>query len=149
MVKPNIRTLRLTQRMLLALAACMWLATVILTPSKSGVGAALSGHELADLIDSGSVGRRVPPVMGLAWYLMPLSAAVVLATLGLRGSVANMLRSAAALLAISSALGFTVLLTRWATLGPGSWCAVGGAGMALVAIAIEAVTRSRRSSSVL
>lgn len=137
------------QRILLAAAACMWLATVVLAPATRGVGAALSGHELADLIGSKSLGGRVPAIVGPLWYLMPLSATVVLATLGLGGAAAGAVRIAAALLASVVALGFTAMLARWATVGPGSWCAIAGAALAFLAVAIEIGIRSRRTRSVL
>ena len=155
--RPAIRRvglpLMLTSRALLGVATCFWLAAVWLAPTRSGVGAALSGHHLADLIGSGAIGGAVPPIMGPIWYAMPIGAAVVLATLGLTGTVARLVRFSVALLATGSALGFTTLLTRfdWARFGPGSWCAVTGAVFALVATAIE-VQRSydsRRIGNVL
>jgi hypothetical protein len=129
----------LLARALLGVAACLWLAAVQLAPTTRGVGAALSGHRLADLIGSGSVGGAVPRVIGPLWYAMPVGAAVVLVTLGMAGTVARAVRLACSLLASASALGFVVFLadTRGASLGPGAWCAVAGALLALVATAIE------------
>jgi hypothetical protein len=145
--------LALASRGLLGVAACLWLAAVELAPTTSGVGAALSGHKLADLVGSGAVGGRTPRIMGPIWYTMPIGAALVLATLGLNGNVARLVRLAAALLAGASAVGFAAFLTRldWARFGPGSWCAIAGAAFVMTAAVIEGVTflGSRRTDGVL
>lgn len=143
----------LASRGLLGVAACLWLIAVLLAPTTRGVGAALSGHKLADLVGSGVVGGGVPRIMGPVWYAMPIGAAVVLATLGLSGGVAWMVRFSAAALAAASAVGFAAFLTRfhWVRFGPGLWCGIVGAAFVLTAAVIEGVTflRSRRTDGVL
>ena len=145
--------LALVSRGLLGVAACLWLAAVVLAPTASGVGAALSGHKLADLVGSGAVGGGIPRIMGPIWYAMPIGAALVLATLGLNGIAARLVRLAAALLAAASAVGFAALLTKldWARFGPGSWCALAGAAFVLTAAGVEgaAFLRLRRTDGVL
>jgi hypothetical protein len=125
----------------------------VLAPTTRGVGAALSGHELADLVGSGVVGGGVPRIMGPVWYAMPIGAAVVLATIGLTGAVAWLVRFSAAVLAATSAVGFAAFLTRfdWVRFGPGSWCGIAGAAFVLTAAVIEGVTfiRSGRIDGVL
>ncbi|MFZ2113476.1 MAG: hypothetical protein WAU77_07070 [Solirubrobacteraceae bacterium] len=151
--KPPGTRLALASRGLLGVAACLWLIAMVLAPTTSGVGAALSGHKLADLVGSGAVGGRIPRIMGPIWYTMPIGAALLLATLGLNGIVARLVRLVAALLAAVSAVGFAGLLTRfnWARLGPGSWCAIAGAAFVLTAVGIEGATflRLRRTDGVL
>jgi hypothetical protein len=132
----------LAARVLLGVAACLWLVAVVLAPTTSGVGAALSGHKLADLVGSGAVGGRVPRIMGPIWYMMPIGAAVVLATLGMTSALARLVRFSAAVLAAAAAVGFAIFLTRlqWGRMGPGSWCGLAGAAFVLTAALVEGGT---------
>jgi hypothetical protein len=151
--EPPVRRLALASRGLLGVAACLWLLTVMLAPTTRGSGAALSGHKLADLVGSGALGGGVPRIMGPIWYLTPMCAAVVLATLGLDGGAARLVRFASALLAGAAAVGFVAFLTSldWVRFGPGSWCAMAGAALVLVAAGIDSATflRQRRTHGVL
>jgi hypothetical protein len=136
---------------LLGLAAILWLAAMALPMTTRGNGSTLSGHELADLASSG----RLPGQArwhGLAWYVMPLGGAVVLASLGLRGASARALRFVAAAAATASALLFTVLITRLDVerFGAGTWTAIAGSGLAACALGLTALQhRKERDADVL
>lgn len=128
-------------RVLLGLAAILWLASMALPMTTRGNGSTLSGHELADLAGSG----RLPGQArwhGLAWYVMPLGGAVVLASLGLRGASASVLRWTAATAATASAVLFTVLMTRLDVerFGTGTWTAIAGSVLAACALGVTART---------
>jgi hypothetical protein len=112
---------------------------MVLAPSARGVGAALSGHKLADLVGSGAVGGGIPRIMGPIWYTMPIGAAVILMTLGMTGAAPRLVRFSAAFLAAASAVGFAAFLTRfhWARFGPGTWCGLAGVALVLAAGVIE------------
>jgi hypothetical protein len=126
-------------RRLLAVAAVLWLGAVVLAPTTSGAGAALSGHALADLIGSHAGLPGVPRWLGPAWYAMPLAAAVVLVTLGAEGRRAARTRHAAALTAGVVGVAFLVLVTHLQVtrFGLGAWCEIAGAALVPSAFAIS------------
>lgn len=135
-------------RVLLGLAAILWLASMALPMTTRGNGSTLSGHELADLASSG----RLPGQArwhGPAWYVMPLGGAVVLASLGVSGAAASAARRIAATAATASALLFTVLVTRLEVdrFGAGAWTAIAGSGLAACAFGITARQRRKEGDA--
>jgi hypothetical protein len=127
-------------RLLLGIAALLWLASMVLPLTTRGTGSALPGHALADLASAGRLPDR-PRWLGTAWYLMPIGAAVMLASLGLTGPLASAVRWTAAATAAASALIFTVLVTHLdiARFGAGAWTAIAGSGAAACACGLTAL----------
>lgn len=110
-----------------------------------GIGAALPGHQTADLVGSGVFGGRIPRWVGPAWYVMPIGAAIAMALLGVMARRATVVRMLVATFACVSATGFVVYATDldWSRLGAGAWCALAGAVLALGSNGIELATARR------
>ena len=139
-------------RALLGCAALLWLAAMFLPLTTRGAGLTLTGHELADLVGSGMF-DSVPPWVGVAWYAMPLCAALVLIGLGLEGRRVAIARWSASGLATAAALVSVSFVAGWdpSRMGSGLWAAAAGAACALLAAAIAGaqLVRVRRSARVL
>lgn len=129
------------------------LCSTFLPWTASGLGSSQAGHELADLVVSGTVAAWVDRWTGVVLYAVPLAGALLLGTATVAGRGARWCRRAA--LAGGSALTAAVLVAlsapvgRW---GAGAWAAVGGLAVPATVAVVEAVARrhrTRRRSGVL
>lgn len=131
-------------RVLLGIAALLWLAAMVLPLTTRGVGSVLSGPALADLARDGGL-PSFPRWLGATWYLIPLGGAVVLTSLGMTGRPAEATRWAAATIAALAAAVFTVLVTDLdiQRFGAGAWAGTTGSALAAGAAAMTVVERKR------
>jgi hypothetical protein len=136
---------------MLVIASMAWLAALQLSPTTRGLGAGLSGHELADLVGSGALGHSPPRWVGPVWYTTPIAGALLLITLAIDRPWATRARFAVATAGLAPALTLTALLTKLdlSRFGSGSWSMATGSVLAVGAVVVELVVDRRRRSRVL
>lgn len=74
-------------RLALAAGAVLVISSFFLPYNDAGVGSAIAGHGLADLVLSGTISSWAPRWIGLVLYLLPLGGALVLVGLGLDATI--------------------------------------------------------------
>jgi hypothetical protein len=120
-------------------AGVAWIVSAFVSATSSGLGSTLSAHQLADLVQSGSVSYWVPSWLGVVWYAVPISGAVLIMCSSVDGPVARTTRviTSCAATAVSLALALTV--TRWSPsrFGPATWLSLVAALIASTAFVIS------------
>lgn len=119
-------------------AGLAWFAGAFVPATSSGMGSTLSAHQLADLVQSGSVTHWVPSWIGLAWYLVPISGALLVMCSALGGSIARVTRVVTAAAAAVISLALALFVTRWSPsrFGPSTWLSVVATAIAGAALTI-------------
>ena len=121
----------------LAVAGSALLVASVFRPwTATGVGSTISGRELGDLLLSGTVGRWVPRWGGVALYLQPACAGVVLVGLGLGGRAGRIAVVAALAVAWVGALLVAATLGWRPVTDPGSGALLLGAGLVLASVGV-------------
>lgn len=128
--------------------AGLWLAASVLPATTAGSGSTISAHRLADLIASGALAGAAPAWLGLAWYAMPVCAALLLMSLGLAGTVGATVRLAITAITAMSIFGFGALVSDYdpSRVGSSVWCATVGA-LCAAAVSAGELRNLRRSGA--
>lgn len=116
--------------------AGLLVASVFRPWTATGVGSTISGRELGDLLLSGTVGRWVPRWGGVALYLQPICAGVLLVGLGLGGRLGRGLVLGAVAVAWLGALLVAATLAWRPLTDPGSGALLLGAGLVLASAGV-------------
>ena len=131
--------MRTAARIVAAIGAVLVALAAFGTWTTHGVGSAINGQELADLLLTGTVDTWVPRWVGGVFYLIPLAGACVLLGLGLGGRVGGTVIVVAGTVAVVVSSLVVAALDGRPLSQPGSGARCLWAGMVLWLIAVVLV----------